>query len=86
MSIANRAKRGEGVKAEPLRVTVRDAAERLDVCAETVRRLIRSGTLRGIYPRGMGPGKPVYLDAGELEMYARGRFAELQDMALRGLA
>ncbi len=64
---------------KPSLMTIRNASVRLDMCAESVRRLTHAGTLTAIRPRGAGRGRLIYLDPIEVGLYAQGKFNELRE-------
>lgn len=54
----------------PLRYKPKEAAAVLMVDLRTVYRYVREGELSGMWPAGKGPGKKLYLRAGEVAAYA----------------
>lgn len=57
---------------EPVRYSVKAAARVLSLDPNYVYQLIADGHITGHHPNGKGPGKRVYLDAGEVHAYAKG--------------
>jgi hypothetical protein len=60
---------------QPMRYSMRTAAEVLNVSPHQVRVLAKSGVLTPIYPAGQGRGKKTYVLPGEVQAYARGGLA-----------
>ncbi len=50
----------------------------LGISVATVKTYIDDGFLTAIRPRGKGPGKPVYIDPREVELYANDQLDELR--------
>lgn len=70
---------------EKLRLTPRQAAERLAVSPITIRRMVGQGMFTAIPAREgeRGPGKRYYLAPGEIEAYANGGETTLREYRAR---
>lgn len=65
---------------KPIRLRLIDAAAMCSVTDRHLRREVSRGVLTAVRPRGVGPGKPCFLLAAEVELYAAGRLDELADL------
>jgi hypothetical protein len=67
-------------RIEPLRLSPRSAAIRLDVHYDTVHELITRGLFTVIAPLGRGQGKRIYVPRDEVDAYALGGEEALKEL------